>query len=65
MLKMMAGKPYRSEDHYVCSVFAAYLLNDHLDFGKDYSLVYPEDFYIFGFDKIYEGTTGEYKYEEQ
>ncbi|MEG1781959.1 MAG: hypothetical protein RR253_01790 [Oscillospiraceae bacterium] len=65
MLKMMTGKPYRSQDHYVCSVFAAYLLDDYFDFGKDYSLVYPEDFYIFDFKKIYEGTTGEYEYEKQ
>lgn len=65
MIKMMRGVPYRSEDHFVCSVFAAYLLKDALDFGKDYSLVYPEDFYMLGFDKIYEGTAGDYEYDKQ
>lgn len=65
MPKMMAGKPYRSEDHFVCSVFAAYLFRDILNFEKDYSLVYPEDFYKFNFKKIYEGTARDYNYEEQ
>lgn len=65
LIKMWAGRPYRTENKYVCSVFAAYLLDGILDFGKDYSLVYPEDFYNFGFKKIYEGTAGDYSYEKQ
>lgn len=63
-INMTLGKPYRSEDHFVCSVFVAYLFRDILDFGKDYSLVYPEDFYKFNFKKIYEGTAGDYTYEK-
>lgn len=62
---MALNKPYHHPTNYVCSVFAAYLFRDILDFGKDWSLVYPEDFTKFGFKKIYEGTTGEYKYEKQ
>lgn len=57
---MMAGIPYSSDVKYVCSVFVAYLLRDILDFEKDYSLVYPEDFLNFGFEKIYEGVIGDY-----
>ena len=63
--KMMLGIKDRSKTRYVCSVFAAYLFKGMLDFGKDYSLVYPEDFYRFNFEKIYEGTTGDYNYEKQ
>lgn len=60
---MIRGMPYRSENNYVCSVFAAYLLRNILNFEKDYSLVYPEDFYKFNFKKIYEGEAGDYDYE--
>ncbi|MEG1049540.1 MAG: hypothetical protein RSE24_03260 [Oscillospiraceae bacterium] len=58
---MMAGIPTKNDRKYVCSVFVAKLLGDVLDFGKDYSLVYPEDFLSFGFEIIYEGTAGDYE----
>lgn len=58
------GIPWHRAKHYTCSGFVAYLFRDILDFGKDYSLVEPEDFYKFDFEKIYEGTAGEYDYEK-
>lgn len=57
---MMAGIPTKNKKKFVCSVFVAYLLNDILDYGKDYSLVYPEDFLNFGFEILYEGTAENY-----
>lgn len=62
---MVLNIPYHSDTHYVCSVFAAYLFKDIFDFGKDYSLVFPEDFCKLGLNKIYEGRTGDYRYEKQ
>ena len=58
------GIPWHRAKHYTCSGFVAYLFRDILDFGKDYTLVEPEDFYKFDFEKIYEGTAGEYDYEK-
>ena len=58
------GIPWHRRKHYTCSGFVAYLFRDILDFGKDYSLVQPEDFYKFDFEKIYEGTAGEFDYEK-
>ena len=58
------GIPWHRRKHYTCSGFVAYLFRDILDFGKDYSLVQQEDFYKFDFEKIYEGTAGEYDYEK-
>lgn len=62
---MMLERAYTPKNNYVCSVFVASLLKDIFDFGKDYSLVYPEDFYRLKYDKIYEGTAGDYNYEKQ
>lgn len=62
---MMANKEYEPTNAYTCSVFVASLFRDIYDFGKDYSLVYPEDFYKLNYDKIYEGTAGDYNYEKQ
>ena len=58
------GIPWHRAKHYTCSGFIAYLFRGILDFEKDYSLVEPEDFYKFGFEKIYEGTAGEYDHEK-
>ena len=51
--------------HYTCSGFVAYCMRDILKFNKHYSLVKPEDFMMFDFEKIYEGTAGDYHYEKQ
>ncbi len=56
------GKTYRSEKYYVCSVFCAYILRNAFDFGKDYSLVMPEDFYGLSARMIYEGKREGYVY---
>ena len=58
------GIPWHREKHYTCSGFVAYLFRGILDFEKDYSLVQPEDFYKFDFEKIYEGTAGDYDHEK-
>ena len=65
MPKMMTGRTYVPENQFVCSVFVAHLLKDIVPFTKDYSLIYPEDYFDYGFKKIYEGTAGDYKYEQQ
>ncbi len=62
---MMMGIKYTPKNQYVCSVFTAYLLKDILPFNKDYSLIYPEDYYQFNFEKIYEGDAGNYEYSKQ
>lgn len=56
--------PWHRKRHYTCSAFVASLFSGILDFGKDYSLVEPEDFYKFNFKVIYEGTAEDYSYEE-
>ena len=61
---MPFNRPYKNKNNYVCSVFAANLLRDIYDMGKDCSLVYPEDFYRLKYNKIYEGTARDYKYEQ-
>ncbi len=58
-------KTHRDNKDYVCSVFAAKLLENIYSFEKDFSLVYPEDFYKLNPNKIYEGTAGNYNYEKQ
>ncbi len=57
---MMFNKKYTPETEYVCSVFVASLLRDILKFDRDYTMMYPEDFYQFNFEKIYEGDAGDY-----
>ncbi len=57
---MMFNKPYTPKTEYVCSVFVASLLRDILPFDRDYTMMYPEDFYQFNFEKIYEGDAGDY-----
>lgn len=57
--------PWGRNNHYTCSGFVAYCMRGILDFDKHYSLIRPEDFYMFDFEKIYEGTAGEYHYEKQ
>ena len=61
---MPFNRPYKNKNNYVCSVFAANLLRDIYDMGKDCSLVYPEDFYRLKYNKIYEGTARDYNYEQ-
>lgn len=57
--------PWGRHKHYTCSGFAAYCMRDIIKFNKHYSLIKPEDFNMFNFEKIYEGTAGDYNYEEQ
>lgn len=57
--------PWGRNKHYTCSGFVAYCMRGILKFDKHYSLIKPEDFYRFDFEKIYEGTAGEYNYEKQ
>jgi hypothetical protein len=52
--------PFQREKHYTCSGFVATVLNDGLNFKKDCSLVRPEDFLKFGFQRVYEGPIGQY-----
>ena len=54
------GKTYRDDRNYVCSVFVAYVMKHAFDYGKDYSLVMPEDFHKLGANVIYEGNRGDY-----
>lgn len=63
--QMIRGKPYEIGNTYVCSVFVATLFKDIVNFGKDLSLVYPEDFKKLNGKVIYEGKIKDYKYEEQ
>ena len=60
-----ANIPWGRRRHYTCSGFVAYCMQDVLEFDKHYSLVRPEDFMIFDFEKIYEGAAGDYNYEKQ
>ena len=57
---MTLGIPCHQKRKFVCSVFVAYLLDEILDYGKDYALVEPEDFFKFNCEIIYEGTAGDY-----
>ncbi len=57
---MMINKTYTPKTRYVCSVFVASLFRDILKFDRDYTLMYPEDYYQFNFEKIYEGNAGDY-----
>ena len=57
--------PWTRHRHYTCSGFVAYCMRNILKFEKHYSLVKPEDFNMFDFEKIYEGTAGDYHYEKQ
>ncbi len=57
---MMMNKTYTPKTRYVCSVFVASLLKDILKYDRDYTLMYPEDFYQFNFEKIFEGDAQDY-----
>ncbi len=57
---MMFNINYTPKTQYVCSVFVASLFRGILDFDRDYTKMYPEDFYQFNFEKIFEGDAGDY-----
>lgn len=57
---MAFGKAVKRKNHYVCSSFVAYILENCLDFKTEYSLVYPEDYFHLGLKKVYEGEVRHY-----
>ncbi len=61
IIPTMLGISLKRKHHFLCSTFVAYLLYNCLNFGKDYELVYPQDFFEFGFKKVYEGEALNYE----
>ncbi len=60
IIPTMLGISYKRKKHFLCSTFVAYILYNCFKFKKDYTLVYPEDFFKLGLKKIYEGDAQSY-----